>query len=548
LPRLRPLLASITQNMHSSNRFLLLSFRLAVAILIGLWAFNSASAQVTVATDPVGFTTTSLLGGGPNGSDTFVSIPFIRPPEFIGAIASATTPGTIAVAGTPFTASQFKYVQGSQSKHYYVLVGSGGGTKEGRTYPITDNTNNSLTVTTTAYDDASGIPANAQVTIIPYWTPATIFPASDAGISFTVTTTPPNYQTLIRVPDYSAAGTGFTYATEYYFNSGAWQRVSGGDGSDDPLLPDGYFVVRNSSAAPTLPLTNIGSVLLKKLSVYLATSTTQAQNNPVSMVRPLNVALDATGLSPTDNSFGGGATGDKLLLFDNAAVGIDKSPSAIYTYDTHWRLSGDSTSSDRGADIVPAGTGFVVQKAANTQAAFWTNAFPVSALSAVSRKMHGSNPFDVPLPLGGTPGIECRLGGVTQVVFTFPAAVTVNTALGTQGASVTSGVGSVSGVSGSGTTTVTVNLAGVTNRQYVTVTLLGVSDGVYTNDVAARAGVLLGDVNATKSVDGNDVSAVQGHTRQSLNITNFRYDVNITGSIDGNDVSATQAATRTSIP
>jgi uncharacterized protein (TIGR02597 family) len=534
--------------MHSFNRFLLLPFRLTVTILIGLWTFNTTSAQVTVVTDPVGFTTTSLVGGGPSGSDTFVSIPFIRPPEFIGAIASTTTAGTITVTGTPFTTSQFKYVQGSQSKHYYVLIGPGAGAKEGRTYPITDNTNNSLTITTTTFDDGSGMPANTQVEFIPYWTPATIFPASDAGVSFTATSNPPNYQTLIRVPDYSAAGTGFTYATEYYFNNGAWQRVSGGDGSDDPLLPDGYFVVRNSSTAPTLSLTNIGSVLLKKLSVYLATSTTQAQNNPVSMVRPLNVALDATGLSPADNSFGGGATGDKLLLFDNTAVGIDKSPSAIYTYDTHWRLTGDSTSSDRGADIIPAGTGFVVQKAANTQAAFWTNSFPVSAVSAVSRKTHGSTPFDVNLPLGGTPGIECRSGGVTQVVFTFPANVSVNTALGTQGASITSGTGSVSSVSGGGTTTVTVNLTGVTNRQYVTVTLLGVSDGVYTNDVAARAGVLLGDVNATKSVDGNDVSAVQGHTRQPLNSTNFRYDVNVTGSIDGNDVSATQGATRTSIP
>src|SRR5207249_11238448 len=134
-----------------------------------------------------------------------------------------------------------------------------------------------------------------------------------------------------------------------------WQRVhsNSGDGSDDPLLPDGYFVVRNPNGAPTLPLTNIGSVLLKKLAVYLATTANQAQNNPVSMVRPLNVALDATGLTPTDNSFG---AGDQLLLFNNAVAGfIDsgKTP-AVYTYDTHWRLTGDGTSSDRGADVIPA--------------------------------------------------------------------------------------------------------------------------------------------------------------------------------------------------
>ena len=530
--------------MHSFNRLLSHGSRLAVVLLLSGASLNSASAQVTITTDPVGFTTTSLLGS----SDSFVSIPFTRPPEFIGGLASTTMPGAITVAGTPWTPSQFKYVKGSQPKHYYVLIGPGARTNEGRTYAITDNTHNSLTVTTTAFDDGSGIPASTQIEIIPYWTPATIFPATDAGISFTVTTNPPSYQTLIRVPDYSAAGTDFRYAAEYYFNSGAWQRVSGGDGSDDPLLPDGYFVVRNSSAAPTLPLTNVGSVLLKKLSVYLATSTNQAQNNPVSMVRPINVALDATGLNLGNGSFGGGATGDKLLLFNNAAVGIDKLPSAIYTYDTHWRLSGDSTSSDRGADIVPAGTGFVVQKAANAQAAFWTNAFPVSAVSAVSRKTHGSTPFDINLPLGGTPGIECRNGGVTRVIFTFPVAVSVNAMLGTQGASITSGVGSISSVSGAGTNSVTVNLTGVTNQQWITVTLYGVSDGTYTNDVAVRAGVLLADVNGGSNVDSADLTLVQRQNNKPVTSSNFRMDVSASGNIDSADVTLTQRQNQKRLP
>src|SRR5205085_6008766 len=134
-------------------------------------------------------------------------------------------------------------------------------------------------------------PANAQVEVIPYWTPATIFPASDSGVSFTPTNSPPAYQTLIRVPDYTAA-TYNSYAAEYYFNGGAWQRVSpAGVGDDDPLLPDGYFVVRNNTGVPTLSLTNIGAVLLKKLAVAL-TATGSPQDNAVSIVRQLNFALD----------------------------------------------------------------------------------------------------------------------------------------------------------------------------------------------------------------------------------------------------------------
>jgi len=61
-------------------------------------------------------------------------------------------------------------------------------------------------------------------------------------------------------------------------------------------------------------------------------------------------------------------------------------------------------------------------------------------------------------------------------------------------------------------------------------------------------GVLVGDVNSTGSVDGNDVSAVQAQTRHPVDSTNFRDDVNTTGSIDGNDVSLVQSKTRTSLP
>jgi hypothetical protein len=60
--------------------------------------------------------------------------------------------------------------------------------------------------------------------------------------------------------------------------------------------------------------------------------------------------------------------------------------------------------------------------------------------------------------------------------------------------------------------------------------------------------VLLGDVNSTGLVDGNDVSAVQAKTRQAATSSNFRLDVNTSGLIDGNDVSLVQSKTRTSLP
>src|ERR1700680_4277276 len=90
--------------------------------------------------------------------------------------------------------------------------------------------------------------------------------------------------------------------------------------------------------------------------------------------------------------------------------------------------------------------------------------------SAFSRKTHGgAGTFDVPLPLSGNVGIECRSGGATndyQMIINFMNPVTVGSA------SVTSGTGSVSSFSVNGSQ-VTVNLTGVTNVQRITVTLLG---------------------------------------------------------------------------
>ena len=91
----------------------------------------------------------------------------------------------------------------------------------------------------------------------------------------------------------------------------------------------------------------------------------------------------------------------------------------------------------------------------------------------------------------------------------------------------------------------------MSNAQYLQVNLNNVSD-VLGNTAAAvsspQMGVLAGDVDANGRVDGNDVSAVQSHTRQSTSGTNYRFDVDANGRIDGNDVSATQGDTRTGLP
>ena len=177
-------------------------------------------------------------------------------------------------------------------------------------------------------------------------------------------------------------------------------------------------------------------------------------------------------------------------------------------------------------------------------------ASPVPVIGVASRKTHGNaGDFDVSLPLTGSPGIEPRTGGTNgnyTIVFTFQNPIT-NVA----DAEVTSGTGTVasSGI-GNDPHQYFVNLTGVANAQYITVNLSNVFDSAGNSStlVSVPMGVLLGDVNGTGAVDGNDVANIQSQTRQPVSVNNFRNDVNASGTIDGNDVSIAQAQTRTSLP
>ncbi len=241
---------------------------------------------------------------------------------------------------------------------------------------------------------------------------------------------------------------------------------------------------------------------------------------------------------------------DQLLVFNNAQAAFDKAPSATYFYNTRWRRLGEATMADYGNEVIPQGAGFIVRKIGGT-AAFWTNSYPVAATSAVSRKTHTgiATPFDVNLPLSGTPGVECRSGGGTdaiQLVVTFPVAVTYT------GASITSGTGTIGAKAARGSTTAssvaTVNLTGVTSGQYITVTLAGVSDGVNTNDVAVRIGVLTGDTNGDGSVNSADIGQTKSKSGQIVDLTNFRTDLNTDGNLNSADIGLVKSKSGTALP
>jgi hypothetical protein len=187
------------------------------------------------------------------------------------------------------------------------------------------------------------------------------------------------------------------------------------------------------------------------------------------------------------------------------------------------------------------GSGSIVESVRNV---FLT--VPPTPTAVVSRKMHGSaGPFDINLPLTGNPGIECRSGGGTndyQIVLTFSSVVTFNTA------SIIASSGSISGTSGNGTTTVTINLTGVTNAQRITVTLFGVSDGTNTGSLDVPMGVLVGDTTGNGTVSASDVAQTKAQSGQPATGANFRTDVNTSGTITAADIALVKSNAGTVLP
>lgn len=172
--------------------------------------------------------------------------------------------------------------------------------------------------------------------------------------------------------------------------------------------------------------------------------------------------------------------------------------------------------------------------------------------SVVSRKTHGAaGPFDINLPvIAGPTGIECRSGGASgnfQMVFTF-----VNPLTSVASATVSSGTGTVpgnQGTIGADTHQYIVNLTGVTNAQYVTVTLHTVHDSLNNiGDVSEQMGVLFGDTTASTGVNSSDVSQTKAQSGTATTAANFRTDVTVNGLVNSSDVAAVKSGSGTALP
>ncbi len=231
------------------------------------------------------------------------------------------------------------------------------------------------------------------------------------------------------------------------------------------------------------------------------------------------------------------------------AVGNDSSAFSIpFLY--------DGTTTYRLADLIPAGSGWDLSMNTSSSALGIsdnnvivgtgvhngdTHAYAMiptlQLASAVSSKVHGgAGTFDIPLPLSGSPGVECRSGGANgdyTLVFTFSNNLTSGNA------SVSSGIGSVSGAPVVSGHTITANLTGVANVQTLAVNLSSVTDqfSQVLPDTQVSVTMLIGDTSGNSMVNAGDVAQTKGQSGQPVAGGNFRTDANASGTINAADVA-----------
>lgn len=168
-------------------------------------------------------------------------------------------------------------------------------------------------------------------------------------------------------------------------------------------------------------------------------------------------------------------------------------------------------------------------------------------MTVVSRKVHGTTgPWDIDLPLTGSPGVECRFGGQHrdyQIIFTFGTDLT-------NVGDVSTNAGSVSGFSiGPATNQFTVNLTGVPNAQYVTVTLGTVHDiDGGSGKASSTMGVLIGDSSGNGVINSTDLSQTKARVGQPITTNTFRSDIQPNGSVNAADISLVKLNMGTSLP
>jgi uncharacterized protein (TIGR02597 family) len=343
------------------------------SLVFCLASANSARA-VDACSAPTGSLTITLL----TNSDTYVSIPFTRAPEFCGTVQSVSN-NAITVQGSPgWTNGQWSTpTTPNQYFPYYAVLTSG--SKEGVLGTITNHSADTL-ILVGVCPELTGASAGDQLAIVPFWTLNTVFPSGTGVVASTLVST----RTQILFPAIPGLS-GLPPSHVYYYLNNAWRRSTpaapaSSNFNDVPVLPDKFFIARQNNNARTTTFAPTGSVVqyTTRMCLY-ASASSPAYDNFVANYHSTTQTLDQANLAAAITASNPGATNpainDLLLVYDNAAMKKNKAPAHVYFYNVdHWAdLNNPPYSVNRGGDpVFIPGTGLTIRRSPGS-VSVWVN-------------------------------------------------------------------------------------------------------------------------------------------------------------------------------
>ena len=267
--------------------------------------------------------------------------------------------------GVPLKAGQYAYAAGTQPVSYYVLVTEG--KMKGEFFSVQGNTADTLLIYT------AGSPVSAgdirAVNLLPYWSLSSLFPASQATLSFIPTTDPNDVMSkvVINPPVILGPQLPQVVGKSYYFRASlnTWVAVDNPTvpAGDTVIPPGGYLYFQNTgSVSYPLRVFISGSVLADAFRFYLVSSKNVSTASTFALQRNTPYAIDEIGFNNSNfaQSTGTGSSQRKdELIVDDGHGGV---AAVYYRYRNQWY------NTDSPVPVKPVfapGTAFGVKKPAN---------------------------------------------------------------------------------------------------------------------------------------------------------------------------------------
>jgi len=270
-------------------------------------------------------------------------------------------------AGVPLEPNQYSYIAGTQPVTYYALVTAG--KLKGDYFTVQGNTSDSLLI------DPEGLRINSRditaVNLLPFWSLSSLFPPSQATISFIPTTDPSNIMTkvVISPPVTFGLQQPQNVGQSFYFSAALTNWVSTTNPSvpaGDEVIQPGAYVYLQNTGSNNYPLHVFlsGSVLTNQFNFYFTTSRTSSAISYFSLPRNSSYPIGQIGFNDSNFTQSTGTSffqrNDQLIIDDgNGGVA-----AVYYRYKNQWYNTDNPVPTN---PVFPPGTVFGLKKPSSTR-------------------------------------------------------------------------------------------------------------------------------------------------------------------------------------